>query len=143
MGAVLLDTSVLISALRLGDLTIFSRRRLAGGSRLWLSAVVLEELYAGTSDVDRHLIERLEKEFDRLDRILVPTLSDWAQAGRVLSRLAAKHHYEQVGRGRLTNDALIATSAGRTGTVVVTENERDFRLLSDFLPFHWQVAAVS
>jgi predicted nucleic acid-binding protein len=143
MGAVLFDASVLISALRLGDFDVLSLRRLAAGSPLWLSAVVLEELYAGTSDGDRHLIERLEKEFDRVDRILVPNLSDWAQAGRVLSRIAAKHHHEQVGRGRLTNDALIATSAGRTGTVVITANERDFRLLSEFLHFRWQVAAVS
>ena len=143
MGPVLMDASVLISALRQGDLAILSLRRLAGGSPLRLSSVVLEELYVGVSDADRHLIERLEKDFDRLGRILVPNLSDWTQAGRVLSRIAAKHDYERIGLGRLTNDALIATSAGRTGTVVVTENERDFRLLAEFVPFRWQVTIVS
>jgi hypothetical protein len=39
----------------------------------------------------------------------VPNLSDWTQTGKVLARLAAKYDYEQIGRGRLTNDALIAT----------------------------------
>jgi hypothetical protein len=37
-------------------------------------------------------------------------VGDWAQAGRVLSRLAAKYHFEKIGQGRLTNDALIAMS---------------------------------
>jgi len=138
-----MDASLLISAMRQSDLAILSLRRLAGGSPLWLSSVVLEELYAGVNDANRHLIERLERDFDRVSRILVPNLNDWTQAGRVLSRIAAKHHYERIGLGRLTNDALIATSAGRTGTVVVTENERDFRLLAEFVSFRWQVTAVS
>jgi hypothetical protein len=33
----------------------------------------------------------------------------------VLARVAAKYDYEQIGRGRLTNDALIAMSASRLG----------------------------
>jgi predicted nucleic acid-binding protein len=49
---------------------------------------------------------------------------DWTQAGRVLARLAAKYDYEQIGQG-LTNDALIAMSAGRLGIRVLTANERD------------------
>jgi predicted nucleic acid-binding protein len=47
----------------------------------------------------------------------------------VLARLAAKYDYEQIGRGRLTNDALIAMSAGRSGITVITANARDFRKL--------------
>jgi len=35
------------------------------------------------------VVERLEKDFDRAKRILVPNLSDWTQAGEVLARLAA------------------------------------------------------
>jgi hypothetical protein len=42
---------------------------------------VLEELYAGSSDRDRSVIERLERDFDRAQRILVPNLSDWTQTG--------------------------------------------------------------
>jgi|SRR5579863_1659798 len=54
------------------------------------------------------VVERLERDFDRAKRILVPNLSDWTQAGRVLARLAAKYNYEKIGQGPLTNDALIA-----------------------------------
>jgi hypothetical protein len=77
--------------------------------------VVLKELYAGTAERDRQVVERLERDFDRARRILVPNLSDWAQAGKVLAHLAAKYHYEKTGQGRLSNDALIAMSAGAAG----------------------------
>ncbi len=142
MPAALLDTSVYISALRRGDDAILSLRRLAGGSPLWLSSVVLEELYAGVCDADRDLVERLEREFDGISRILVPNITDWTQTGRVLSRLAARYHYEKIGQGRLTNDTLIAMSAGRMGITVITANERDFRRLAEFRSFRWQVSVV-
>ncbi len=103
--------------------------------------MVLEELYAGAADRDGKVVERLERDFDRAKRILVPNLSDWTQAGRVLSRLAAKYDYEQIGLGRLTNDALIAMSAGRLGIRVITANERDFSRLAEFRTFQWKVAA--
>ena len=46
---------------------------------------MLEELYAGAGDREQRVVERLERDFDRVKRILVPDLSDWAQAGRVLA----------------------------------------------------------
>jgi predicted nucleic acid-binding protein len=101
---------------------------------------VLEELYAGAGDRERQVIERLERDFDKARRILVPDLHDWTQAGRVLASLAAKYDYEQIGRGRLTNDALIATSAGRLGIRVITANARDFGRLAEFGSFQWEVA---
>jgi predicted nucleic acid-binding protein len=66
---------------------------------LWLSAVVLEELYAGASDRERRAVERLKRDFDRAKRILVPNLSDWTLTGRVLARLAAKYVMSKSGRG--------------------------------------------
>src|SRR5947207_2497290 len=130
-----LFTSIYISAFRRG-------RRLAADAPLWLSAVVLEELYAGAGDRERRVVERLQRDFDTAKRILVPVLSDWAEAGRVLARLAAKYGYEQIGQGRLTNDALIAMSARRLGVRVITGNERDYRRLAEFRAFQWQVATV-
>ena len=72
-------------------------------------------------------------------RLSRPSLSDWTQAGKVLARLAAKYDYEQIGRGRLTNDALIAMSAGRLGIAVITANARDFAKLAEFRHFQWRV----
>ena len=142
MRPVLFDASIYITALRRGDDAALALRRLTSDAPLWLSAVVLEELYAGAADRDRHVVERLERGFNRAKRILVPNLSDWTQAGRVLARLAAKYHYEKIGRGRLTNDALIAMSAGRLGLRVITANERDFSRLAEFRPFHWQATVL-
>ncbi|MGB8495799.1 MAG: type II toxin-antitoxin system VapC family toxin [Candidatus Acidiferrum sp.] len=139
MQPVLFDTSIYITALRMGDAAALGLRRIAGGAAVWLSSVVLEELYAGVSARNRHVVERLERDFHRAGRILVPNLTDWTQTGKVLALLAAKHGFEQIGNGRLTNDALIAMSAGRLGITVITANARDFAKLAEFRPFQWRV----
>jgi len=143
MQPVLFDSSVYINALRLGDEAVLAVRYLAPEAPLWLSAVVLEELYAGVGKRDRKIVERLEYDFDRVRRILVPSLSDWAQAGRVLALLGAEYGYDHIGQGRLTNDALIAMSAGRQGIMVITTNERDFARLREFRHFRYEVKSIS
>ena len=139
MQPALLDSSIYIGALRSGDEAVVTLRRLAPEAPLWLSAVVLEELYAGVGRRDRKVVERLERDFDRARRILVPTLSDWTQAGEVLALLGTEYGYERIGQGRLTNDALIAVSAGRQGITVITANEGDFARLRRFRPFNYEV----
>src|SRR5512147_705159 len=142
MQPALFDSSIYISALRQGDDAALALRRLASDQPLWLSSVVLEELYAGAGDRGRHVVERLERDFDKAKRILVPNLSDWTQAGKVLARLAIKYDYEQIGQGRLTNDALIAMSAARVGITVITANQRDFSRLAEFRIFQWRVTTI-
>jgi predicted nucleic acid-binding protein len=139
MQPVLFDTSIYIAVLRSKQDAALQLRQLAAGVPVWLSAVVLEELYAGASAKGRKILERLERDFGRARRMLVPNLSDWTQTGTALARLAAKYDYEQIGRGRLRNDTLIATSAGRLGITVITANARDFGKLAEFLLFAWRV----
>lgn len=139
MQPVLLDASIYIASLRMRDDAALSLRRIAGGEPVWLSSVVLEGLYTGVSAQNRHVVERLERDFDRARRILVPNLFDWTQTGKVLARLAAKYGCDQIGQGRLTNDGLIAMSAGRLGITVITANARDFSKLAEFQPFQWGV----
>ena len=91
MQPVLFDSSIYITALRMGDEAALALRRLAADSPVWLSSVVLEELYAGVGVNGVHVVERLERDFDRAKRILVPNLSDWTRTGKVLSQLAAKY----------------------------------------------------
>jgi|SRR5579862_1177023 len=142
MQPVLFDSSIYITALRTGDEAALALRRLAANIPVWLSSVVLEELYAGVVPRGRHVLERLERDFEKARRILVPNLNDWTQTGKVLARLAAKYGYEQIGQGRLTNDALIAMSAGRSGITVITTNARAFTRLAEFRPFDWQVQTL-
>ncbi|MGH9816449.1 MAG: type II toxin-antitoxin system VapC family toxin [Candidatus Acidiferrales bacterium] len=135
----LFDSSVYIAALRGGTEAAVVLLRRTQAAPVWLSAVVLEELYAGTRPRDRRVVERLERDFDRARRILVPHLTDWTQTGKVLAQLAGKYGYERIGQGRLTNDALIAMSAARQGMVILTANERDFAKLAEFRPFQWRL----
>jgi predicted nucleic acid-binding protein len=140
---ILFDTSVYISALRSGDFSILSSRRAARGGEaevhpLWLSVVVLEELLVGASDRKmKKLLAHLEKDFERAGRLLVPLQSDWTVSGQVLALIGEKYGYEKVGRARMTNDALIATSASRNGIIVQTINDVDYRMIAEFRPFEW------
>lgn len=139
MQPVLFDSSIYILSLRMRDDAALNLRRMAGGGPIWLSSVVLEELFAGVAAQHRRVVERLERDFERIGRILVPNLSDWTQIGKILARLAEKYGYEQIERGRLTNDALLAMSAGRLGITVITANARDFGKLAEFRRFQWRV----
>ncbi len=139
MSPVLYDTSIYIHTLRLGDSSILQTRNLLHGSPLWLSAVVLEELYAGMDVTSRKLLTRLERDFDRIGRLLVPTLTDWSWTGNVLAQIGAKYGYDKIGKARLTNDALISTSAARQGITVLTKNVRDFQMITEFCPLQWQI----
>jgi predicted nucleic acid-binding protein len=104
--------------------------------------LVLEELYTGATGRIRDSVKRLEHDFGRARRILVPNQGDWTQVGRVLARLAAKYVHEKIGQGRLTNDDLIAMSAARIRARVITVNGRDFRKLAEFRSFEWEVTAL-
>lgn len=144
MPGILFDTSVCISALRSGDFSVLSARRAArrGEARdrpLWLSVVVLEELLVGASDRRmKKLLSHLERDFERAGRLLVPVQSDWTASGQVLALIGEKHGYEEVGRARMTNDALIAMSAARNGIVVRTINDDKYRKIAEFRPFEWE-----
>lgn len=145
MPGILFDTSVYIAALRQGDASVFSLRRASrSGDRqtrpLWLSAVVLEELYVGAVDGKvRRDLQRVEREFTKIGRLLVPERRDWLSAGQALSKVGQKYGFNLVGKARLTNDALIAMSAASHGFTIQTKNPGDFQLIAEFRAFDWEV----
>jgi predicted nucleic acid-binding protein len=73
----------------------------------------------------------------------------WCGGGRELSHTITifslthfcvrKYGDERIGQTRLTNDALIAASAARSGITVITANARDFARLAEFCPLRWEV----
>lgn len=143
MAGILFDTTIYISALRKGDESILSLRRAArrGNQQtlpLWLSVVVLEELFVGATDPKaRKEFLRLEREFSRVGRLVVPDKRDWILAGQILSSLVTKYGFNLVGRTRMINDALIATSSARLGLTVLTKNPDDYQRISEFRVFNW------
>ena len=139
MQPVLFDTSVYISALRQGGDAVLQTRNVAHGSPLWLSAVVLEELYAGADARGRERLAKFERDFEKVNRLLVPQASEWTRTGEVLARIGEKYGYEKIGKARMTNDTLIGTSASRLGMVLLTINERDFRVIAEFCQLQYRL----
>lgn len=141
MSGILFDTSVYISALRCGDFSVFTQRRIdkAESHPVWLSAVVLEELYVGAADKKmKKLLAKFERDFEKINRLLVPNKNDWTACGQVLSLVGGKHGFEAVRRARMTNDCLIAMTAARNGFTVITYNAEDFRVIQEFRSFNWR-----
>jgi predicted nucleic acid-binding protein len=144
LSGILFDTSVYIAALRQGDASILGLRRTSRtGDRqtrpLWLSVVVLEELYVGAVDAKvRRDLQRMEREFDKIGRLLVPGRRDWTTAGTVLSKVGQKYGFNLVGKARLTNDAVIAMSVASHGFTIQTKDPGDFQLIAEFRPFDWE-----
>lgn len=147
MSGILFDTSIYITAFRQGDSSIMELRRASRKPNngvsypLWLSAVVLSELLIGASNKKslKALLD-YEKEFLKVNRLLVPIQNDWRLVGEVLAKVGEKYGYEQVGRARMTNDALIAMSAARNGFTVLTKNADDFKKIAEFRSFSWEEA---
>lgn len=145
-SGIVFDSSIYISALRQGDASIFSSRRarLQGEDKdrsLWLSVVVLEELYVGARGQKmKKLLSRFEHEFAGMGRLVVPMQSDWTASGQVLALIGEKYGYELVGQARLTNDddALIGINAARLGHTILTRNATDFQKIAEFRPLRWE-----
>ena len=138
---VMFDTSIYISAIRLGDVELLEGRRL-GDSAVWLSSVVVEELYAGARPHELPVLAKLERDLDGANRTLTPNARDWQRAGKVLAQVGKKYGYERIGKARLVNDALIATSASRSGVTLITANPRDFAKLAEFCSLQWETRAI-
>jgi predicted nucleic acid-binding protein len=141
MESALIDSSVYVSVAR-GYYSGEEIDQFTAGMTLWLSAVVLQELYAGATIDSRRFVEILERSFSAAGLMLVPDLTDWINAGKLLAQVAQKYGYEKIGRSRLGNDALIAASASRMGIQVLTSNTRDFSRLAEFCTLSWQVISL-
>ena len=133
------DTSIYIRSLRQGSGDILEKRR-SRNFPLWLSAVVLEELYVGASGKKAvKTLTKLERDFTKINRLLVPNQTDWSIAGQILNKIGEKYGFEKVGKARLTNDALLAMCVARNGLRLLTANAKDFRLINEFKEFDWKV----
>ena len=143
-AGLIFDTSIYITALRQGNAAIFQVRRADASDKprsvpLWLSAVVLEELYVGAQNNSlKKALAHFESNFVQIGRLVVPSRTDWIVSGQVLAKVGQKYGYAEVTRARMTNDALIAISAARQGFTVRTKNAADFRKIAEFRPFDYE-----
>ncbi|NOT48998.1 MAG: type II toxin-antitoxin system VapC family toxin [Acidobacteria bacterium] len=143
MAGIIFDSTVYINLLRSNEFAELSQFRTGDetsgiSTPLYLSSVVLEELYVGAVDQNvKKLIAGLEKSFGKINRLVTPTRDDWSVSGQVLCGIGQKHGFESVRLARMTNDCLIAMSALRNGLTVVTHNAKDFRTIASFRRFNF------
>jgi len=138
MERVVIDTNVYVDWLNEGqhEAVLFQRNVVK-----YLSAVVLMELSAGAFSVrDRRLVQEVISAFAKVDRILVPTVTIYEDAGDVLRRLQEHRGYTVASAHGLVNDVLIALSARSIGATVITQNERDFVAIQTIRPFKLALA---
>lgn len=136
---IVFDTSIYIRALRQGSKDILQKRR-EEKAAIWLSAVVLEELYAGASDKKSlKTLAKFENEFTKINRLFLPNQMDWSVTGQILNKIGEKHGFEKIGKARLTNDTLLAMSIARKGFKLFTANAKDFKLIEEFKEFDWEI----
>jgi predicted nucleic acid-binding protein len=110
-------------------------------STIW-SAVVIQELMAGARDTSElRAWEATAREYDRNQRLLVPTGEDWLQAGRILNLLLRGMKSKSAGRTpklhpqdkqRIIRDVLIARTVRRVNGLLITDNMEDFRQIRKF-----------
>ena len=138
MERVVIDTNVYIDWLNEGqhEAVLFQRDVVK-----YLSAVVLMELSSGAFSVrDRRLVQEVISAFAKVDRILLPTVTIYEEAGDVLRRLQESRGYTVASAYGLVNDVLIALSARSIGATVITQNERDFVAIQTIRPFKLALA---
>ncbi|MBI5027020.1 MAG: type II toxin-antitoxin system VapC family toxin [Nitrospirae bacterium] len=130
----LCDTSVYIPFINRGIIhPVFT-----GSARpvLYMSMVVLVELYAGSHDANStKLVDRLYNTFLSVGRLIVPNDEDWRKAGMIMAKLGRKYGFEAKYISKIQNDILIACSARRNGAFVVTQNKKDFLRIKEFIDF--------
>ena len=109
---------------------------------LLMSVIVLQELVAGAPDhtgVKKY--EAARKEYERENRLLVPTADDWFLAGKILNALLRGLKSERGGKTpklhpnekqRIIRDVLIARTVRRVNGLLITDNIDDFKRIKKF-----------
>ena len=107
-----------------------------------MSAVVLMELITGAHDESRRkFYEKVFWRYQKSELLIVPDVSDWLVAAKILFLLTHARKRAQKGKlqklppgasQRLALDVLIAVSARRWKTQVVTENWADFKAIQRY-----------
>lgn len=103
---------------------------------LYMSMVVLAELYAGSHDANSiKLVDRLYNTFLSVGRLIVPNNEDWRKTGMIMAKVGQKYGFEAKYLAKIQNDILIACSARKIGAFIVTQNKKDFRRIKEFIDF--------
>lgn len=127
------DTSFLIEHFRKGTVQdIFIN--LNKYYHITFSAVVLMELLSGSFDKKgKKLIEQIKKNFT----VISVSEKQWYVTGDVMLKLRRDKKIDSLRIRNLLADILIAVSVRDIGAILVTKNEKDFKLINEVLDFRY------
>ncbi len=128
-----LDTSFLVEHFRKGAVydAFHNLNRLY---HITFSSVVLMELLSGAYDAkEQRLIEQIRNNFT----VISVTERQWYIAGNVMLKLRKDKKIDPLRIKGLLADILIAVSVRDIGAVLITKNEKDFKLIREVLDFKY------
>ncbi|MBI4684370.1 MAG: PIN domain-containing protein [Nitrospirae bacterium] len=128
-----LDTSFLVEHFRKSTVydTFINLNRLY---HVTFSSVVLMELFSGAYDAkEQKLIEQIKNNFT----VISVTERQWYVAGNIMLKLRKDKKVDPLRIKSLLADILIAISARDIGAVLITRNEKDFKLIQEVLDFKY------
>ena len=98
------------------------------------SSVVLMELLAGAFDPkERKLIDQIARNFT----VISVTAQQWFLCGEIMMKLRRDKKVDRERVKGLLADILIAISVRGTGAVLITRNEKDFKLIREVYDFKY------
>lgn len=127
-----LDTNVYVDAVESIEfakaLDLFMERH---APRIYLTAVVMQELRAGTvrEDAAAALQDNIFGIFERRNRVVAPSIAAFKECGRVIAALSRSDGLPQARRRpSFANDVLIAATCREHGLTLIT-SDKDFALI--------------
>lgn len=122
--------------------TIISRKLSDLPDNFLFSSVVFMELMAGAKgDSQRRELELAYRDYGKDNSLIVPNTDDWLMASKVLYWLAQGRKRGAKGKSprlkpgdsqRMALDVLIAVSARRWSTTIITDNWDDFKAIQRY-----------
>ena len=119
--------------------SVISRKLLELPDNFLFSSVVLMELMAGAADESRRRVyEHYYRRYQMNNALIVPASDDWLMTSKVLYWLTKGRKKNAKGKSpklrpgttqRMALDVLLAVSARRWRTTVITENWDDFNAI--------------
>ncbi len=127
------DTSFLIEHFRRGTVQE-AFLNLTRYYHISFSSVVLMELFAGAFDPkEQKLIDQIARNFT----VISVTEREWFACGEIMMKLRRDKKIDRERLRGLLADILIAVSVRDTGAVLITKNEKDFKLIREVYTFKY------
>ncbi len=107
---------------------------------LYLHAVVVQELLAGATSLKSasEIEKSLVRPFEKRGRLIIPSWRAWKRSGQMVAELIARKALSPSGYTHsFLNDALLAASLREEGTILITRNLEDFKLLAKVATFRF------